>query len=298
MHTTRRRLLDTLLAQRRLSPAGAPLIAAVAGFRGELAPETESALRWAGREASVRDVALYVVSIVEWRSVPSWSRYPDTLIVRELQRSADAAVETALTIVEREHPSVVAHGAVLRGDALAALRYLGTAAGVIALGSRRLPRIGELLLGSLSAALAACAPCPVVVVNDGTPNSGGVVVGISDANGAALRFAADFAQREGLDLHVVYAHAPVIADERVFRADAERWVAEALAGLLTDYPDLAIRSTVQLHRTVDTLIEQSHGQRLLVVGRRRGTRYPALRVGSVSQGVLHHAPCPVAVIPI
>ena len=296
-HPTRHALVETLRAQAGGSPTRAPLIAAVSGFQGELAPETVNAVRWVAGEASARQVELQLVSVVEWRSIPSWSRRADNLIMRELQRSADAAVETAMDVVQGEYPALTVHGNVLRGDALAVLRVLGSAAGAIALGTRRLPFVGEVLLGSLSAALAACAPCPVVVVSDRAPEPGGVVVGIDDGNDAAVRYAADFAQQHALGLHVVYAHAPLLADMSVFRGDAERWVAEALAGVLADYPDLEIRSSVHLHRTVDTLVEQSRGQRLLVVGRRRRTRYPALQVGSVSQGVLHHSQCPVAVVP-
>jgi nucleotide-binding universal stress UspA family protein len=296
-HPTRHKLVDTLRAQAAAAPTRAPLIAAVSGFLGELAPETYSAVRWVADEASAQDVELHMVSVVEWRSIPSWSRHADNIIVRELQRSADAAVEAALDVVEDEYPSLTVHGEVLRGDRLAVLRLLGLGAGTIALGTRRLPFAGEVLLGSLSAALSACAPCPVVVVSDRAPEPGQVVVGIDDGNAAAVRFAADFAQRHALDLHVVYAHAPLLADVTVFRRDAERWVAEELAGVLADYPDLPIRSTVHLRRTVETLVEQSRGQRLLVVGRRHRTRYPALQVGSVSQGVLHHAQCPVAVVP-
>lgn len=295
-HPTRHTLLEALRAQASGSPTRAPMIAAVSGFLGELAPETVNAVRWVAAEASVRRVELHVVSVVEWRSIPSWSRRADNLIMRELQRSADAAVEAAMDVVQIEYPSITVHGQVLRGDALAVLRLLGSAAGSIALGTRRLPFVGEVLLGSLSAALAASAPCPVIVVSDRAPEPGGVVVGIDDGNDAAVRFAADFAEEHALGLHVVYAHAPLLADVSVFRADAERWVAEALAGVRADHPDLEIRSSVHLHRTVDTLVEQSRGQRLLVVGRRRRTRYPALQVGSVSQAVLHHSQCPVAVV--
>src|SRR5689334_15102501 len=109
-------------AQARGSQARAPLIAAVSGFLGELPPETTSAVRWVADEASARHVDLHVVSVVEWRSVPSWSRRADRVVMRELQRSADAAVVAALDIVESEHPSLPVHGEVLRGDALAVVR--------------------------------------------------------------------------------------------------------------------------------------------------------------------------------
>ncbi|HEY8302711.1 MAG TPA: universal stress protein [Jatrophihabitans sp.] len=296
-HATRHKLVEVMRRQAKGARSRAPLVVGVSGYLGELAPETVAAVDWAAREADCRGIELYVVSVVEWRSVPSWSRRADNLVVAELQRFADAAVDAALDLIEAHHADTVASGAVLRGDALAVLRTLGSAAGAVVVGTRRLPRLGEILLGSLSAGLSACAPCPVIVVSDRAPGPGGVVVGVDEDNEAALRFAADYAQLHRLELHALYAHAPLLADERVFRGDADRWVHETLAGVCTDYPDLAIRSSVHLHRTVETLLQESREQRLLVVGRRHRSRYPALHVGSVSQAVLHHAPCPVAVVP-
>ena len=296
-HVTRHKLVEVMRRQTKGVRSRAPLVAAVSGLLGELAPETVAALDWAAHEAASREAEFYVVSVVDWRSVPSWSGLVDNAVVAELQRSADTAVDSALTLMEAHHPQLTTNGAVLRGDALAVLRTLATAAGALTIGTRRLPRLGETVLGSLSAALAACAPCPVVVVSDRSPRPGGVLVGVDEENEAALRFAADYAQLHRLDLHAVYAHVPVLADERVFRSDAERWVHESLAGVCADYPDLAIRSSVHLHHAVDTLLQEAREQRLLVVGRRHRSRYPALHVGSVGQAVLHHAPCPVAVVP-
>ncbi len=295
-HVTRHKLVEVMRRQAK-GGARAPVVAAVSGHLGELAPETVAALEWAAGEAEARDVELFVVSVVDWRSIPSWTGRADSVVVAELQRFADLAVDAAVDLVELHYPQVSASGAVLRGDALAVLRTIGSAAGAVVVGTRRLPVLGEILLGSLSAALAACAPCPLVVVSDRPPGPGGVLVGIDEDNEAALRFAADYAQLHELELNAVYAHAPVLADERMFRADAERWVHESLAGVCADYPDLAIRSSVRLRRTVDTLLQEARDQRLLVVGRRHRSRYPALHVGSVSQAVLHHAACPVAVVP-
>jgi nucleotide-binding universal stress UspA family protein len=44
------------------------------------------------------------------------------------------------------------------------------------------------------------------------------------------------------------------------------------------------------------LVAASAGQDLLVVGSRSGHARVAALLGSVSQGVLHHATCPVAVV--
>ena len=297
-HPTRRILTSRLVDESQGLAARRPVIAAVTGFRGELGPETVDAVRWAAYEASVRSVALEVVSVVDWRSVPSWSRRADGLAVGELQRSADQTVEVAIAMAKDAHPTMAVSGAVLRGNPLSILRTLGSAAGAIVTGTRQLPWLGEVLLGSFSAVLSAAAPCPVVVVSEFSAAAGDIVVGVDERNEPALRFAVEYARRHALNVQAIYAHAPMFADEIVFRQDAERWLHEALAGVWADYPEVSIRASVHVHRTVETLLRESQGQRLLVVGRRRKTRYPGVQVGSVSQAVLHHARCPVAVVPI
>jgi len=49
---------------------------------------------------------------------------------------------------------------------------------------------------------------------------------------------------------------------------------------------------------VSGLVAESMAQRLLVVGTRSRHPVAGTLLGSVAQGVLHHATCPVAVIPI
>jgi len=46
------------------------------------------------------------------------------------------------------------------------------------------------------------------------------------------------------------------------------------------------------------LVGQFRGQGLLVVGSHGGNALAATLLGSVSRGVLHHATCPVTVVPI
>jgi nucleotide-binding universal stress UspA family protein len=50
-------------------------------------------------------------------------------------------------------------------------------------------------------------------------------------------------------------------------------------------------------RPTRTLVVACHGAQLAVLGPRGAGGLPGLRLGSVTHALLHHAPCPVAVVP-
>ena len=138
-----------------------------------------------------------------------------------------------------------------------------------------------------------------------------VVVGVDGSRGAAaaLRVAAEEAAQRGLPLRIVCAweaaagtyvgeaFAPT-ADgfveaehhaEEVLRTALER-VAVGAAAIETEA--LAVEGS-----PAKVLIEQARDAALLVVGSRgRGTAASRL-LGSVSQKLSHHAPCPLVIVP-
>jgi nucleotide-binding universal stress UspA family protein len=137
-----------------------------------------------------------------------------------------------------------------------------------------------------------------------------VVVGIDGSPGAetALHFAADEAAQRGLPLRIVYAwEAPAgtyvgeafapTADgfveaehhaDDVLRAALER----VAAGAAIETEALAIEG-----HPAKVLIEQSQDAALLVVGSRGRGAAAGLLLGSVSQKLAQHAPCPLAIVP-
>ena len=81
------------------------------------------------------------------------------------------------------------------------------------------------------------------------------------------------------------------------RDEAERMLAEQLAGLSAACPDVAVRRTLMHSLDVArTLLDLSWHARLVVVGSRGRGGVSRLLLGSVSQALVNHASCPVAVI--
>jgi nucleotide-binding universal stress UspA family protein len=78
--------------------------------------------------------------------------------------------------------------------------------------------------------------------------------------------------------------------------DLERMMVEALSGWSEKYPDVEVHRHLVRGHAVEMLVQESEGAALLVVGRRGHGGFPGLPLGSVSNGVLHHADCPVAVL--
>jgi nucleotide-binding universal stress UspA family protein len=137
-----------------------------------------------------------------------------------------------------------------------------------------------------------------------------VVVGIDGSPEAetALRFAADEAAERGLPLRIVCAWeapaGPYIGEAFAPTADgiveAEHHADDVLRAALERLAGGAAIETEALAvegSPAQVLIEQSRDAALLVVGSRGRGAAAGLLLGSVSQKLTQHAPCPLAVVP-
>ena len=137
-----------------------------------------------------------------------------------------------------------------------------------------------------------------------------IVVGVDGSQGseAALRFAAEEAVLRGATLRVVCAYhvpAPVYAGGIAppvdlisgFHETAEEIVTDAVARVEELSPGVSIEKLACEGHPADELLRESEGADLLVVGSRGLGGFRSLLLGSVSQQVSHHSPCPVVIVP-
>jgi nucleotide-binding universal stress UspA family protein len=178
---------------------------------------------------------------------------------------------------------------------------------VAVVGSHGIGGFSELLIGSVSAQVAAHAHGPVIVVRPPVPDEivapgpeqphhelplGPVLVGFdgSVASYAALEFAVEEAVQRDVPLIMTKVDFHRLKDAEDLLADeANVWAAK--------YPELSIELRAERGEHAGyTLIQMSRHAALTVVGCRGLGGFTGLLLGSVSRNLVHHAHGPVAVI--
>ena len=281
---------------------------------------SDRALRWAVRTAVAWRSSLQVVGVYADEQttvpVPMYGVVPGATLA-DLRKATEQVVDEAARRVAELAPDLPTTACAVSGRPAAELAEHARGATMIVVGSRELKTIGSAVLGSVSCRVVTKSEVPVIVVRGADTDAGAVdssgrsrpagavVAGLDGGSSpdAILRFAFEHASRVGIELRLVTcAYLPEYIPEYWGpppdpRTKVEIQQAEALAGWRQEYPDVPVSSSVIAAHATEGLLEESEGQALLVVGAR--THHPVLGslLGSVSQGVLHHARCPVAVIP-
>ncbi|MEU6540379.1 universal stress protein [Streptomyces sp. NPDC047000] len=276
--------------------------------------ESLAALAWAAREAVRRDRALRVVHA--WQDEPreglGAAGDRDTRAGRVRQGVADA-----VRAVTGRHPGLEVSTEVTEGAPAETLVAAAAGAELLALGSRGHGAVVGFLLGSVGQQVVAGARRPVVLVRSGDRASAEaagreVVVGqqgtLEDsADVLGFAFVTAAARRTALravrawTLPPVFAYSPgslQLLDEtgglEPFEKNA---LSEALEPWRERFPDVPVVEHVEMGSAGQVLLDAAARAQLLVVGRRAHRTAVGTRIGSVAHGVLHHAHCPVAVVP-
>jgi nucleotide-binding universal stress UspA family protein len=184
---------------------------------------------------------------------------------------------------------------------------------MLVVGRRGLGTFKRFLVGSTSEAVVAQATVPVVVVPEywkPSDHAGPVLVALDeDESPSVMEFAITAAAERKVPVRIPHVwDLPAVFSwdamdtggvSAEWAENAQRYFENLAVEWRQKHPDVAIEIDVRRGHAVDGVVtasEQSDAQ-LLVVGTRHHTRLAAILVGSVTRGVLHHAGCPLAVVP-
>ncbi|MGK5533767.1 universal stress protein [Streptomyces sp. URMC 129] len=271
--------------------------------------ESGTAAEWAAREAERRGVPLHVVHA--WITEPVYvPPTPDEGAARDLlARTRDrlAALHPALAITTELVPEVASTGLIEKA----------AEAEMLVIGSRGHSAIVGFLLGSVGLSVLSRVKSPMVFVRSGTQERAEegdeVVVALKDMGPPAdvlLGFAFATAAARGAAVRAVRAwgtpslFGPDVPDglEEAGSRDLEELEGRELAQTLDPWrqrhPGVPVVEHLRIGNASEVLLTAAAFRAgLLVVGRRVHRPVLGMRVGPVVHAALHHARCPVAVVP-
>jgi nucleotide-binding universal stress UspA family protein len=268
------------------------------------ADESMVAAEWGAREAEARSATLFLVCAAGHRF-----ESPLTPAVRQEETAAEF-LATARRRVAAILPDLPVTEKIVSEPPAKALIDAADEAAVLVLGSRGLGSLAGFVVGSASLSVIAHAQTPVVTVR-GQPSGGNTVaVGIDFRQDCEplLKFAFALAARRGWAVRTVhtwsltqmYGYPSALPDTRsIMDADAEasKRSHDILAPWRTRYPEVRAEISTGSMAIIPHLLKAGTDAAVIVVGRRvRGLPFPT-RIGPVTHGMLHHAACPVAVVP-
>ena len=271
------------------------------------------AVRWGAAEAARRRTPLRLVIAFGWmiHHVPARpgieDSYRDTLLARAREQLAKAG-----RVAEGEGAGIEIELQLIEGSPIQVLGSEADRAQLLVLGDRGLTRVEGLLVGSVTIGLATHAACPVVVVrgDELDPSEAAslpVLVGVdgSPTSDAAIGFAFEAATARKVSLVALHTWsdmmfdpslAGVVGDWDVVERAERRVLSEQVGGWAEKFPDTSVELVVRRDQPAHSLLAQAVGAQLVVVGSRGHGEFVGMVLGSVSNALVHRAPCPVAVV--
>jgi nucleotide-binding universal stress UspA family protein len=271
-------------------------------------PASSAAICWAARDAALRHVPLTLVHAYN-TYVPTFPQIPLPAGVALWQEDDGRQVlEQAVKIAEdavKAAKKITITAELKCSPPVPTLVELSEDAEMIVVGSNGRGAVGRVLLGSVSSGVVRHAKCPVAVVRDEDPSmphplEAPVLVGIdcSPTSELALAIAFDEASRRGVQLTAFHAWSDAAVYQIPWldwKSEAERSLAEYLAGWQERYPDVKVFKLLAFDHPGRALIEESESAQLVVVGSHGRGGIVRTLLGSVSNAVVHAARTPVIV---
>ncbi|MFF1357834.1 universal stress protein [Streptomyces sp. NPDC058297] len=285
-----------------------PLVVGVDGSDSSLL-----VIDWAVDEAARLGVPLRLIYASRWEryegaALPGIRDRPSEEVMA--QNIAGSAAERA----RRRNPGVKVSAEALPEDPVYALLREGRNATAVVTGSRGRGELVGLLLGSVGLGVAARAECPAIVVRGDKAGLHAqherILLGVGDpATGAeAVRFAFREAESRGCTLDAVRAWRcpahettdhPLLADapERYHEGEASARLDAVIHEAMADHPDVKVHRATVEGPARKVLLHRSAAADLVIIGAQRRHGHFGLQLGRVGHTLLHHADCPVAVVP-
>ncbi|MEJ7843121.1 MAG: universal stress protein [Rubrobacter sp.] len=287
-------------------------------------PDSNRAARMATRLSKALDSELRVV-LVGGR-VPASGTVPgdppldadfESWARESLERGTRERLEEQLETIRAEGGEISGfHSRIGRPDAEIVRLAEEIGAGLLVVGSRGFGQLKRAVMGSVSRSVVRHAHCPVLVDRGGSadPFSGEILVGVDGSRDAseAARAGVEISAATGAGLHVVYvidleAYRPYPGPETWdgWQADQERATRVARSWVEGQAERMRIGGgvkTVQAHLAFGdpdreiTRLAGELGAGLVVAGSRGLGGVRRMLLGSVSDSLVEHSPCPVMVV--
>jgi nucleotide-binding universal stress UspA family protein len=283
-------------------------------------PHSEAALAAAAREAALRGADLNVVTVFG-RPAPAGAASagpapagPDTDPQDDARKAAEAIAQHGADRAHARHPELRTTPHALVGSAGPIVARAAHSADLLVLGTRGQGGFTGLQIGSTSLRALADACCPVLVVR-GEPDTdrGRIIaaVDIEEPCEQVLEFAFTEASRRAARLTVMHVwdepwilaygqQDPGIADDiALIERESEDHLSAIVHTVHRRHPEVQAFHQIATGSASHLLVEASQHADLLVTGaRRHGEGRHGMQLGPVTQTLLRHAECPVAVVPL
>ena len=274
------------------------------------------AVRWAAREARMRNVPLTLVHVnvtPDWG--PTWlfsdarAAIPsekDPAREKSGQKIIDDAIKVVLDSSQDGVPEIKKE--LFVSEAVPTLVDLSKEAQMVVVGCRGQNSLHRILLGSVSTGLVHHAHCPVAVIHDEASvalkdSKLPVLVGVDGSPASELATAIAFDEASWRNVDVVALHA--WRDPDLSAVPSMEWsaqeglrneiLAERLAGWPERYPDITVHPRVLWGDPARCLLDASESAQLIVVGSHGRGGFAGMLLGSVSTAVTQAAHIPVIV---
>ncbi len=267
------------------------------------------ALDWAADEAARHGWPLRIVHAYQTYPLAMagvWAEVPSPP-VEESERILTEAQER----VTRNHPNLEVSTVHHEGPAPAVLLRESSRSRMLVVGREGIGRVAELVLGSVSVAVATRAKVPVIVIPGAwkAPDTpyGRIVVGVDGSANceAATHFAFELAAERDAELVAVYAWQqparwpegwPIGPDRPRYQDEYDRVLAAATERLAAEYPDVKLVTVGDVDHPAEALARHAATADLVVIGGRGHGTVTGMLLGSVARAILRHVDRPIAVV--